>query len=100
MSDRNSNVPDLNHEPFIPQPLIFSPEAVNTMIGAEIYLSSKSDPEIVAASRTLSAQYAASLTTMSQRLLARTSEVDHLKNQISELHQTLATKDRKNKDLR
>lgn len=42
------NVLDLNKEPFRPQPLIFSPETVNTMIGPEIHFSSRNDYEIVA----------------------------------------------------
>ena len=96
----STNVPDLNQEPLTHQSSIFSPEAVNTMIGAVNRFSSKADSEIIAESRMLSNQYAASVTIMSRRLMARVSEIDHLNMQISELRQKLANKDSENKMLK
>ncbi|KAG2714846.1 hypothetical protein I3760_03G047400 [Carya illinoinensis] len=62
-------------EPLTHQSSIFSPEAVNTMIGAVNRFSSKADSEIIAESRMLSNQYAASVTIMSRRLMARAFDV-------------------------
>lgn len=95
-----NNVPDLNQEPVTPQPFVFCPDAFNAMKGTEIHFSTRSDAEVVAGSRMLGAQYAASVTTLSRRLLQRVKEVDELKIQISNLQQMLADKSKKNKILK
>ena len=70
------------------------------MIEAEMHFSNRTDSEVVAASRTLSAQYAAFVTTMSRRLLARANEVDRLNKSNICSTSKLANKGRKNKRLK
>lgn len=90
----STNVPDLNQEPILSPPPVFSAEALNVIIEAESYFSRKADSEIISESRILSAKYVASITVMSQRLLAGISEIEGLSNQISTMSQIIAEKDR------
>lgn len=84
----------------MPQPPVFSTEAIKAMIREKRRLTCRIDSVVIAEPKTLSAQYVVSLTTMSQRLWARVSEVDQLNNQVFELHRILVDKDRKNKILK
>lgn len=64
---------------------IFSLETIHAMIGAKMYNYGRTDSKVVAESRMLSAQYAVSVMTLSQRLLAKLGEADRLNHQLSEL---------------
>lgn len=102
MASQNSasNIPDLNQALPTPQPVFLCPEAVNALVGAEMYFSTRSDAEVVAGTRMLGSQYAAAVNIMSRRFLARETEVDELKLQILELQEKLASKCKKIETLK
>lgn len=83
----------------MPQSLVFSIEVINDMLGVEMCFSCKIDSKIIIESRVLNTLYIVSIMILSRKLLV-VREIKKLNNQITNMSQIIADKDKNNKILK